>query len=181
MAKNDQTRWDDRYADHKTEATEASLPDLFAVFAERFGTAAHAIEIACGAGRSAVWLATKGVSVVGYDISRVALETARSLAARHRVTDRCRFEVADLDEGLPPGDPVDLILCHLFRDPSLDGALVERLAPGGTLAVAALSEVGATPGRFRAVPGELLAAFGDLEVVEHGEGDGLAWLVATKP
>jgi hypothetical protein len=59
--------------------------------------------------------------------------------------------------------------------------MVERLAPGGLLAMAVLSEVGAGPGRFRAGPGELRNAFDRLRIEAHGEADGLAWLLATKP
>jgi hypothetical protein len=41
-----------------------------------------------------------------------------------------------------------------------------------------LSEVGAAPGPFRAAAGELPAAFGDLNLVAAGEGEGYAWLLA---
>ena len=72
-------------------------------------------------------------------------------------------------------------MCNMFRDATLDEAVVERLRPGGLLAVAALSEVGATPGHFRVKPGELPAAFQSLESLASAEGDGVAWLVARKP
>jgi hypothetical protein len=76
---------------------------------------------------------------------------------------------------------VTLLLCHLFRDPRLNGALIDRLAPGGMLALAVLSEVGAGPGEFRARPGELRDAFGRLKTVDEGEKDGIAWLLARRP
>jgi hypothetical protein len=41
-----------------------------------------------------------------------------------------------------------------------------------------LSEVGAAPGPFRAVPGELPATFAELDQVAAGEGQGCAWLLA---
>jgi hypothetical protein len=92
--------------------------------------------------------------------------------------DRCRFEVVDLDDGLPAGPPVDVVLCHKFRDRRLDDAIIGRLAPGGLLAIAVLSEVGAAPGPFRAAPGELPAAFARLDRIADGEGQGYAWLLA---
>ena len=104
---------------------------------------------------------------------------ARDLAARKGVADRCRFDVVDLDTGLPAGPPLDVIVCHRFREPRLDAAMVERLAPGGLLAVAVLSEVGCGPGQFRAAPGELGVAFAGLTIVAQGEADGEAWLLAT--
>jgi SAM-dependent methyltransferase len=112
------------------------------------------------------------------DISSEAISRARDLARRSGVDERCRFDVVDLDEGLPPGAPVDVILCHKFRDRRLDREIVERLAPGGLLAIAVLSEVDASPGPFRATAGELPAAFADLNLVAAGEGGGHAWLLA---
>jgi hypothetical protein len=73
------------------------------------------------------------------------------------------------------------LLCYLFRDPKLDEAMVDRLKPGGMLATGVLSEVGAEPGRFRARPGELRNAFGLLDILVEGEGDGMAWLIGRKP
>lgn len=111
-------------------------------------------------------------------MSAVAIADARKLARQNGVGERCRFDAVDLDDGLPDGDPVDLILCHRFRDRRLDRALIDRLAPRGLLAIAALSEVGAEPGPFRAAPGELPSAFAELTVLAAGEGEGRAWLVA---
>jgi hypothetical protein len=113
----------------------------------------------------------------------VAIDLARRLAELSGVADRCHFEVQDLDDGLPEGPLVDLILCHLphaFRHRSFDRAMTERLVPGGLLAVATQSEVGRGPGPFRVSPGDLLDAFGKLTVVVHGEGDGKAWILARR-
>ncbi|VEG47501.1 methyltransferase [Mycolicibacterium chitae] len=143
-----------------------------------FPTTGHALELACGAGAASVWLARRGMTVHGVDISGVAVDQARDLAARTGVGDNCRFDVVDLDDGLPAGPPADVILCNRFRDPRLDRAILDRLAPGGLFAITALSEVGAAPGRFRAEPGELTAAFAPLKVIAAGEGDGEAWLLA---
>ena len=137
--------------------------------------------MACGQGGASVWLARRGLDVLGVDVSPLAIERARELSADNGVGQRCRFEVADLDDGLPPGPPADVIVCHKFRDRRLDAAIVERLAPGGLLAVSALSEVGARPGPFRVTAGELGLAFAALEHLAEGEGDGEAWLLARAP
>ena len=128
-----------------------------------------------------MWLARRGLQVHGIDVSPVAIEQAVELAARRGVSDRCRFGVVDLDRGLPQGPPADVIVCHRFRDPTLYDAIIARLKPGGLLAISVLSEMGATPGRFRATPGELKRAFAALQVIASGEGDGLAWLLARRP
>lgn len=184
MSEADRVRWDERYTGDGPADREAGPPTAFAQHTEVFGTSGTALELACGAGQASVWLALRGLRVHGVDVSPVAVAQARTLARRCGVARRCRFSVADLDDGLPAGlptgPPVDVILCHRFRDARLDRAIIERLAPGGLLAIAALSEVGARPGPFRVAAGELPAAFAGLTVVDAGEGDGLAWLLARK-
>lgn len=179
MAEDDRTRWDDRYARLGPASPEsAGPPPLLAPHEHLFPTSGNALDVACGRGREAVWLARRGLEVWGLDVSDVAIRLARELARRSGVAERCRFDVVDLDHGLPDGPPVDLILCHRFRDRRLDRALTRRLVPGGLLAVVALSEVDAGPGPFRVAPGELPAAFAELDVIASGEGHGEAWLLA---
>lgn len=176
MSGQDRQHWDQRYeASGLAEIGEVGPPALFADFEHLFPTAGTAFEVACGRGRSAAWLAARGLQVWGIDVSPVAIELAREYAQLCGVGDRCRFDVHDLDGGLPPGDPVDLVLCHLFRDADIDDAMIDRLKPGGVLAVACLSEVGHGPGRFRAAAGALTDAFGHLEELAAGEADGHAW------
>ena len=151
----------------------ASIEDLFLV-------EGRALEVACGRGETAVWLAGRGMDVLGVDVSPVAIDLALGLARSSDVLDQSRFEVWDLDDGLPPGPPVELVVCHMYRESRLDRELIDRLAPGGLLAIASLSEVGAEPGRFRATGGELRRAFGQLEVLAEDEGKGVAWLLGKK-
>ncbi|MFW2382100.1 MAG: class I SAM-dependent methyltransferase [Acidimicrobiales bacterium] len=182
MSRAQQEHWDRRYAEGgMAPVGERGAPPLFAPFEGFFPTSGSAFEVACGRGRGAVWLADRGMSVWGVDLSPVAIDLARRYADACGVGDRCRFDVHDLDTGLPAGPPADLVVCYLFREADIDDAMVHRLRPGGLLAVACLSEVGAPPGRFRAGPGELVASFGHLDVLEANEADGHAWLIARTP
>lgn len=179
MTEEDRIHWDARYAEGgPAPVGEAGPPPLLAPHEHLFPTTGTALELACGRGRGAVWLAGRGLDYLGVDISPVAVGLARALAERSGVAGRCRFQVVDLDDGLPDGPPVDVVLCYRFRDARLDRAIIDRLAPGGLLAVVVLSEVGAGPGPFRAKPGELTAAFAQLDVLAAGEGAGEAWLLA---
>lgn len=179
MAEADRHRWDERYATQTPPSVEAVGPPGFLTpHADVLPTAGTALDLACGSGLGAVWLARRGLRVLGLDVSPVAVRQARDLARRAGVSGRCGFEAVDLDDGLPAGPPVDVILCHRFRDRRLDRAIIDRLAPGGLLAIAVLSEVGGAPGPFRAAAGELTAAFAELDVVAAGEGEGQAWLLA---
>jgi len=56
--------------------------------------ACKAVDLGCGVGNYAVWLAKQGFDVTGIDISEHAIEHARDLAVRMGVS--CSFETADL-------------------------------------------------------------------------------------
>ncbi len=142
----------------------------------------RALDVACGRGATAVWLAMRGLTVDAVDVSEAGLEAGAALAERSGVADRVRWWAHDLDAGLPAGcaGPYDVVVCQRFRDPALYAALADRLAAGGLLAITVLSAVDAGPGAFHAVPGELRAAFDALDVVSHVEGNGEATLVARR-
>ncbi len=186
MSSEDRERWDARYLEGEhavADPRSPSCPAGFRPFENRLPTTGTALDVASGAGEGAVWLGLRGLEVLGVDVSPVAVELATALADEHGVAHRLRFVSCDLDDGLPPGPPVDLITCHLFSAPGLDEQIVGRLADGGMLAITVLSEVGAEPGAYRAGPGELLERFGALHILHHHEGDGTASLlgVATGP
>ncbi|HEY9263172.1 MAG TPA: methyltransferase domain-containing protein [Mycobacterium sp.] len=182
MSDHDRARWDRRYTDRDAVSDdEVCLPPVFEPFADAFPTNGRALDLACGRGEAAAWLARRGLQVSGYDVSPVAVARARTLAERCGVVAQCRFEVIDLDDGLPAGPPVDVLMCNRFRDARLDQPIIERLARGGLLAISVLSEVGASPGPFRVKAGELQRAFGELDVIAAHEADGEAWLLARRP
>ena len=153
--------------------------------------AGHALDLACGSGRAAVFLALEGWSVEGWDADASALDRARALAARHGV--EARFVEVDLETTPPPGPaaPFDLIVVvrYLHRPlfPWIEGAL----APGGVLLYETFREGQerfGPPRRERHLlrSGELLAAFPSLVVEHHEETPAgapplLARLVARKP
>ncbi|MDP7702031.1 bifunctional 2-polyprenyl-6-hydroxyphenol methylase/3-demethylubiquinol 3-O-methyltransferase UbiG [Mycobacterium sp. TY815] len=178
MSEHDRRRWDERYAGFEpVQVPAVGPPSFLEPYADLIPTRGHALDIACGRGLGSVWLASRGLTVWGVDISGVAITQARDLATSLGFAERCRFDVVDLDDGLPAGPTVDVLLCNKFRDRRLDRAMIARLAPGGLLALCTLSEVGAEPGRFRATRGELPSAFGELTLLAAGEAAGYAWLV----
>jgi SAM-dependent methyltransferase len=180
VSTGDRQRWDARHA--AAGPPQPAPPAVLAGAAELtacFPATGRALDVACGRGGVAVWLARRGLAVDAVDISPAGLTAGARLAAAHGVGDRIRWIAHDLDRGLPAVClAYDVVVCQLFRDPAHYRDLAAALAPGGLLAVTVLSEVGAEPGPFRAPAGELRAAFSGLEVLLDHEGDGAAMLLA---
>jgi 2-polyprenyl-3-methyl-5-hydroxy-6-metoxy-1,4-benzoquinol methylase len=176
----DRERWDARHA--AVGGDEPAPPDELRGREQLLPAGGRALDVACGRGAVAVWLAARGFVVDAVDVSEVGLAAAAGLAARWGVTAAVRPWAHDLDAGLPPGcpGPYDVVVCQRFRDPGSYPQLVDRLAPGGLLVVTVLSEVGDEPGPYRAAAGELPAAFDGLVVLAAREGNGEAGLLARR-
>jgi SAM-dependent methyltransferase len=103
-------------------------------------TPGSALDLGCGEGADAVWLAERGWSVTAVDISDTALGRARELATARGVADRIDFRQLDLTEQFPEGE-FDLISAqflhskvHLDRRPILVNAAA-ALRAGGRLVI----------------------------------------------
>jgi len=132
----------------------------------------RALDLACGRGRNAVFLASRGLVVEALDISTIALAKATTLATRHGVADRVRTIAHDLADGLPPlADAYDVVMCLHFRQPNLWPPMRRLVAPGGVMLIETLarhpSNLDVNPD-FLGERDELLAAAGDLVVEIHG-------------
>ena len=126
--------WNRRYLDREHEPP--AEPNRF-VLAELAALApGRALDLGCGMGRNAVWLAEGGWDVTAVDFSDVAVRRARRLAARRGV--RVEWLRADLRDYAPPEGAFDLVLLAYVHLPRVERRLVLRraaaaLAPGGTL------------------------------------------------
>jgi len=183
MSDSDRDKWQARYLDgaylgrdHPSVLLAEHMPDIQATQRAVVGETAElrALDIACGAGRNALFLAGLGYSVDGLDISAEAL--ARGEAAAQAAGVEISWIEHDLDQGLPRRLPdYDLIVIMRYLDLSLVQAAAERLRQGGYLVcevhlVTDEPVIGPRDANFRAWPGELRGAAGDLEIVEFWEG-----------
>lgn len=172
MPETDAARWDARHA--VAGPAVPMPPDAVRDREHLLPVGGRALDVACGRGGVAVWLAERGFDVDAVDVSPVGLAAGAALAPG--VT----WIAHDLTGGLPVAGPYDLVVCQRYRDPALYPALAAALAPGGVLVITVLSEVGDSGGAFRAAPGELVAAFADLVPLAIAEGGGEATLVARR-
>jgi SAM-dependent methyltransferase len=130
----DKTDWDARHADD--DRRWAGEPSPFIVSEAATLRPGRALDLACGQGRHAVWLAERGWHVTGVDFSTVGLEKARSFAATRGVT--CEWVAADLLRYQPEPDAYDLVLLTYLHVPAPQRRTIlnmaaQAIAPGGAL------------------------------------------------
>jgi len=132
----DRDAWDARY--QGDELVWRAEPNQFLVREVELLPAGRALDLACGEGRNAVWLATRGWQVTGVDFSERGLEKARRLAA-DRGAD-VEWVAADLLAWNPPQGVYDLVIVfYLQLAAPARGVVLSKaaaaVAAGGTLLV----------------------------------------------
>jgi tellurite methyltransferase len=185
----DRAHWDARYRAAGAALLFGAAPaPLLRRVARLLPRRGRALDLACGEGQNAVWLAARGLAVTGIDVSPVAIARARALARRRGV--RLSARVADLTRrGLRRGW-YDVVTCFHYLDRRLVPAIAAALRPGGVVVVevATVRNLRLHPRparRYCVAPGEVAGWFPGLETVRSFEGlrDGheQAQLVARRP
>ncbi|MFF0298421.1 FAD-dependent oxidoreductase [Kitasatospora sp. NPDC004614] len=100
----------------------------------------HALDLGCGEGGDAIWLAQQGWQVTAVDISQVALDRAAARAAAAGVADRISWQRTDLANAFPSGS-YDLVSAQFLHSPAefprerVLRHAADAVAPGGTLLI----------------------------------------------
>ena len=128
--------WDGRYAD--SEFLWTVTPNRFVVQELSGLPPGQALDLACGEGRNAVWLAQRGWRVTAVDFSSVGLRKARQLAAERDVA--VDWVLADLLDYQPPANAYELAFVAYLHIAADERAAVLRnacsaLAAGGEILV----------------------------------------------
>jgi len=122
--------WNEHYATGQTP-WDSGEPEPALVAAVEAGTipAGRVLEVGCGTGTNALWLAAHGFDVLGIDVSPLAIDRARAGASEG--AGAARFEVRDF-LAAPPEGPSDFVFdrgCfHVFDAPVARTRFVELVA-----------------------------------------------------
>jgi tellurite methyltransferase len=159
--------WDEHYLDGaKVDFT----PEPLLVMAADLLPAGEALDLACGAGRNALYLAGLGWRVTAVDRSPAALRLLRERAALS-----CGIEIhrADLERGefsIAP-DSYDLICDILYLQRDLFEPIRDGLRSGGVVAGVILLQQPNLNSCFRLAPGELRREFESWKILYYSETD----------
>ncbi|MEQ8718145.1 MAG: class I SAM-dependent methyltransferase [Acidimicrobiales bacterium] len=186
----DRTAWNERYGSTElvwSEGPNAFLPTEVAGLAP-----GRALDLACGEGRNALWLAEQGWDVTGVDFSEAGVDKGRRFGDERGIT--VDWQVADITVWRP-GAPFDLVVIFYLQLPAEEMATVlamaaEAVAPGGTFLLVAhdrsnLESGYGGPGDISVLPTpqSVVAAINGLEVetalvverpVDTAEGERIA-------
>ncbi|MCM0082757.1 class I SAM-dependent methyltransferase [Geomonas sp. Red32] len=159
---NDREKWNRRYLEEGyyfsltpspflAESLDGVLPLL---------PGRRALDLACGEGRNAIYLARRGFQVVAVDIAEKGLEKGEARAEEAGV--KVDFRRADLEEYRLAGS-FDLIVDFNFLLRPLIPDMVEALNPGGVIVMETILDTPSLQGMhnrsFLLLPGELKALF----------------------
>lgn len=127
----DSTSWDERYA--TSDLVWSAGPNVFLPPLVESMPPGSALDIACGEGRNAIWLARHGWTVTGVDFSAAGIAKAEQLSQDTDVN----WVVADV-VSYEPNSTFDLVIVfYLHLVPGEFGEVfthaVDALVPGGTL------------------------------------------------
>jgi SAM-dependent methyltransferase len=167
----DRHQWDERYGGD--ELLWTSAPNQFLVSEVAGLPAGSAVDLACGEGRNAVWLAEQGWVVTGVDFSSVGLAKAQRLAQSRQVD--VRWVESAVQEWTAPADGFDLVAVFYLQLPQPERSVAltvaaASVAPGGTLLVVAHDHDNLTRG-FGGPPDDaVLYSVGDVTDVAEANG-----------
>ncbi len=172
-------KWDRVYAQGRESRLRPALERFY-----HLAPRGRALEIACGTGANALFLAQRGFVVDALDISEVALRRAQARARRLGLP--VRFVVCDAADFPYPPHTYHLVVNFYFLERRILPRLVHTLRPGGLLIFETFNlrrretHPEARPEHLLR-PGELLQAFQGLTLVHYDESGERTLFVGRKP
>lgn len=180
-------RWDEKYG-------AADAPDfvesdeLLRAHAGLLAGEGRALDVACGAGANAIYVASRGYKTFGVDGSLKGLQLAARRARACGIT--LHLINADLERYRPPPGTFDLVLVFRYLNRPLFNALELTLRPRGLIILKTFNRnlLNTKPGfnpDYLLEPGELPRRFGSLEQISTNDDGGnqetFSWWIGRKP
>jgi SAM-dependent methyltransferase len=143
-------RWNERYATRPR--IWSGVPNPVLVDEAEALAPGRALDVGCGEGGDALWLAERGWHALGVDVSDVAVDRAREEAlSRRNLSGAAEFQQADLRNWVPNEGTFDLVLAFFMHPPPDERDLIfprlaAAVAPGGTLMLVGHAVSDATSG-----------------------------------
>lgn len=165
--------WDTRYRSRERPAEDFdAAPTPLLVKTAGQLPAGRALDLACGTGRNALWLAAHGWQVTAVDGSPAAIEALRETARARRLKMETRIANLEANQFKIEERAWDLIVICYYLQRRLFEPAKRGLMPGGILlAIVHIIAPSEEPTATRARPGELATYFRDWQIQHSFEGN----------
>ena len=173
MNKTDQTKWDQIYTDGNEKPAEPCR--ALSSHSHLLPAEGDALDLACGRGGNALYLAARGFSTQAWDVSAVAIQSLSDVAGRNGLP--LVAEQRDVTADPPASCSFDIIVVSRFLDRTLAPAICAALREHGLLFYQTFirektADTGPNNPAYRLEANELLRLFQSLHLIYyHEEGN----------
>lgn len=171
-----QEKWDRRYQNSRDAGSPCWLLENYS---HLLPTSGRSLDLACGLGGNALFLAAHGLESHGWDCSSVALEKLAAFASTRQLSITTQHR--EIEQHPPNRNSFDIIVVSQFLSRPIMPALVDALLPGGLLFYQTFnrnkqSKKGPSNPKFLLAHNELLGLLSPLEVVFYREDSDIGCL-----
>lgn len=170
MNETDQVKWDRIYTDSAGKSAEPC--EVLAAHSHLLPAEGDALDLACGRGGNALYLAARGFSTRAWDVSAVAVQSLSDVAGRNGLP--LVAEQRDVTANPPASGSFDIIVVSRFLDRALAPAVCAALREHGLLFYQTFirekaADTGPNNPAYRLDANELLRLFQSLHLVYYHE------------
>ncbi len=170
MNDTDWVKWDRIYTDSSGKPTEPC--EALAAHFHLLPAGGDALDLACGRGGNALYLAARGYTTWAWDVSAVAIQALSEQARRNGL--RLNAEQRDVTAKPPVEDSFDIIVVSHFLDRNLAPAICAALREHGLLFYQTfirekVAATGPNNPAYRLEANELLRLFQSLHIIYYHE------------
>lgn len=170
MSHTDAEKWNAIYA---ADGHDRQIPArVLSEFAHLLPESGTALDLACGRGANALFLATTGLNVHGWDISGEAITSLNTKAGQLKL--KIETRICDVTTEYLPPDIFDVIVVSYFLERKLFPVIINALKKNGLLFYQTfirerIDESGPRNNEYRLGENELLHLCRDLHIVFYRE------------
>jgi len=171
MSRDEKNTWEKKYSGNGYEPNRNPSALLTEWLGDR--VPGSALDLACGTGRNALYLAQKGYAVSAIDISPRAIELACQAARKEGL--KINWIVADLDDYVIREQYDLIVISFFYPNKNIVPSIINALKKGGILLCEnnmlspSAAKDKASKHRFHLKPGELPQIFKELKVIRYEE------------
>jgi 2-polyprenyl-3-methyl-5-hydroxy-6-metoxy-1,4-benzoquinol methylase len=167
-------KWNEIYATKNlaTKKLQAKTAEVLTEHVHLLPKSGAALDLACGLGSNAIFLANHGLDTQAWDISEVVIQKLQTHSQENNLGITC--ETRDVEKHPPAPSSFDVICISYYLERELSASIIRALKPNGllfyqTFTKEKVSDFGPSNPNYRLQENELLKLFSPLHVLAYQE------------